>query len=176
MQQISHEPFVVSTTANQLNQSPQQTNVDTNNYTIIDSEHLRKKIILSEIYPAYVSEMHGAIKWRKYWGRIASVSFVLTFIVMSASTFVSFSSSKFPNLDYLAGALGLVALINDRFAHFADKKSSECTTTINVLLKSIGVNDAMPDTSTQAVGNSEMSQSNNQGNLSSPHTSAISPA
>jgi hypothetical protein len=81
---------------------------------------------------------------------------------MSGSTFLTFCASKFTNIDYLnylAGALGLISLINDRFAHFANKKSSECTTMVNVLLKSIGVNDTIPDISIQVVGNTEVNKS-----------------
>jgi len=140
MSGTTHEPITIVT----------QPNIEGN--TIIDNEQLRRTIIQEEIGPAYRSEMHSELIWRRKWNKIASVFFTLTFIIMACGTFVSFFVPIFPSVEYLpyiVSGIGLLSMVNDRFAHFANKKSSESTRIINMLANSIGINDEMPDISIQ---------------------------
>ena len=58
-------------------------------------------------------------------------------------------------------AIGLLALMNDRWSHFADSKSSQNTTIINTLLKSIGFTGTIPDISVQTVVDPAITQLDN---------------
>ena len=154
-------------------------NTDTNSYTIIDSKQLRHEIITGHIYPAYINEFTDALAWKRHWSKISSIAFTITFIVVSGSTLISFSAPQFPNvnyLSYLSGVVGLVAMASDRFAHFADGKSRENTNKVNILLKSIGIHDTFPDTSTHATedtqtktDNSAVTNTNQQIDAQIPH-------
>lgn len=122
-----------------------------NNYTIIDSKQLRKKIISEKIYPFYIDEINQNLVEIKIWSTMYSIFSTLTIIMISASTIVSFSVPQFPNIhyvSYIAGILGVVALMCERFAHYCSSQSSVSTQRINLLLQSIGVNDTLPDMST----------------------------
>lgn len=120
-----------------------------NDYTFIDSKKIRKQIIVDIIYPNYIDDLTTQYKWRTVWGIFASIFFTLATIVMLASTFLSFVSSyyKEPIYAFVAGCVGISAVVTDRFAHFCDSRNSNSTKKINALLKSIGINDAIPDIS-----------------------------
>lgn len=119
------------------------------NYTVIDSKRLRTKIITEYIYPSYEDEICNNLMQRKLWATMFSIFSSLTIIMICASTIVSFSVPQFPNIDYvsyLAGILGVIALMCERFAHYCSSQGSSSTQKVNVLLKSIGIHDSLPDT------------------------------
>lgn len=119
-----------------------------NNYKIIDSKKLRMEIITQKIYPAYKEDVDNCLFQRKMWSTMFSIFSTFTILMISASTVVSFSAPQFPNITYIsyfAGVLGVIALMCERFAHYCGSQSSVNTQKLNILLKSIGVNDEMPD-------------------------------
>lgn len=129
----------------------EKTNAPDENYHIIDSRIIRKLIIEKKLYPTYENEIDDGLLWRNRWSKMASCFFTVTFIVMAASTIISFSAPQFPDIhiiSYLAGCFGVVALMCDRFAHFCSMQSSNNTKRVNMLMKSIGINDTIPDAET----------------------------
>jgi hypothetical protein len=143
---------------------PSASNVS-NNYDIIDSAQLREYIIVKKIYPAYVKEIEEGLYWRKKWNMVGSLFFTLTFVVVSVSTIISFSVPQFPNISYisyLAGCFGTLALMCDRFAHYCKSQSSESTKKVNILLKSIGINDSLPDVASTMANNNDANKAKNK--------------
>lgn len=124
-----------------------------NDYTVIDSRKVRKQIITDMVYPNYMNDLKSQYRWRNVWGTFASVFFTLSTIVMLASTFLSFVSSyyKEPIYAFIAGCVGIGAVVTDRFAHFCDSRNSSSTKKINTLLRSIGINDTIPDISDSTI-------------------------
>jgi len=117
-------------------------------YTIIDSKKIRKEIITKKIYPFYIQEIDNYLIQRKMWSYLYSIFSTFTIILISASTIVSFSVPQFPKknyVSYIAGILGVVALMCDRFSHYCNTQGSVSTQKINLLLNSIGINDTLPD-------------------------------
>jgi hypothetical protein len=134
-----------------------KTNAPEVNYHIIDSRLIRKRVIENKLYPTYEEEINDGLIWRNRWTKISSCFFTITFIVMATSTIISFSAPQFPDvhiMSYLAGCFGVFALMCDRFAHFCNVQSSNNTKIVNMLMKSIGINDTIPDISTVSGGSS----------------------
>lgn len=125
-------------------------------YREIDSKKLRMEIITEQIYPAYKEEITSNLTQRKVWSTMFSIFSSLTIMMVASSTIVSFSVPQFPNvhyISYLAGVLGVVALMCERFANYCSAQGSASTQRVNLLLKSIGINDELPDTITVAQPN-----------------------
>lgn len=121
-----------------------------NCYKIIDSQKLRQDVIEDKIYPAYLKDLDDGLTWRRYWSIIASIFFTSTFVIMSASTILTFIAPQYPNekyISYISGILGICSLMSDRFAHYCSGQSSNSTRKVNILLHSIGIDDTMPDLS-----------------------------
>lgn len=120
-----------------------------NSYTIIDSKKLRMEILVENIYPTYKTEIKLNLRQRKLWARLFSLFSTLTVILMGASTVVSFSATQFENtvyISYIAGILGVTSLMCKSFSNFCRYQSSASTHRVNTLLKSIGIQDIIPDT------------------------------
>lgn len=138
-----------------ISSGSEKTNAPEVNYHIIDSRIIRKRVIEDKLYPTYEKEINDGLIWRNRWTKISSCFFTVTFVVMATSTIISFSSPQFPDvqiISYLAGCFGVVALMCDRFAHFCNAQSSNNTKIVNMLMKSIGINDTIPDVSTVSGG------------------------
>ncbi|AYV80313.1 MAG: hypothetical protein Gaeavirus30_3 [Gaeavirus sp.] len=130
-----------------VNTDPTTTTTDSN-CSMFNSHIIRKRILDTKIYPMYMEEIDNSLKWRDIWARMSSCFFTVTFIIVSVSTIVSFSAPQFPTIhemSYLAGCFGVLALISDRFAHYCTAQSTSNTKKVNILLKSIGINDIIPD-------------------------------
>jgi hypothetical protein len=134
-------------------------------FTCFDSRQLRREIITEKIYPAYLSEVDNNLFQRKLWSGMFTVFSSLTVILMSASTIVSFSAPQFPNagyVSYIAGILGVGSLMCKTFGHFAMVEGSTSTQRVNILLKSIGINELLPDTITTAPNLSTGNENNEE--------------
>lgn len=122
--------------------------VSSNDFVIIDSAKLRKKIITEQIYPYYQNEISNNLTQIKIFSTSNSVVLNLTMIMMSLSTIVSFTAPQFPKItyiSYIAGVCGVLAILCERFGHFYSSQASLCLQRVNLLLKSIGINDSIPD-------------------------------
>lgn len=144
-----------------LNSNGNRTRESDESYHIIDSRKLRRRIIENKIYPAYEKEIDEGLIWRNKWAKISSCFFTLTFLIMSVSTIVSFSAPQFPEIgiiSYSAGCLGVIALISDRFAHYCSSQSTSNTKRVNMLMRSIGINDSIPDVALSSLSDGAMKE------------------
>lgn len=132
-----------------------ESNNSSGNYDIIDSKTLRKDIMINNIYPAYKYEIENGLQNIKKWGKIANFLFSTTFIITLISMLISFGAGEFKSisyLSYLAGAINMMSLCSDRFAHYCASRCSSETKKVNILIKSIGINDEIPDTTMISFG------------------------
>lgn len=131
------------------NANESRDNDSINSYTIIDNKKLRMEILMEHIYPTYKTEIKTNLFQRKIWARFFSLFSTLTVVLMGASTVVSFSATQFKNtiyISYIAGILGVISLMCKSFSNFCRYQSSTSTHRVNTLLKSIGIQDTIPDT------------------------------
>lgn len=148
--------LIRSSTQKILNQNDHRDNDSLGSYTAIDSRKLRMEIMTEDIYPTYKTEIRSNLTQRKVWATLFSIFSTFTVILMGASTVVSFSATQFQNaiyVSYIAGILGVTSLMCKSFSHFCSYQSSTSTHRVNTLLKSIGINDVIPDTMTETQQN-----------------------
>ena len=140
------------------------------NYSIIDSKQLRKDIITNKLYPYYLTQIDEHLVYIKIWSRLHYIFSTISVIMISASTIVSFSVPQFPNvnyINYIAGVLGVIAVMCDRFSHYCSAEGTSNTQRINLLMKSIGINDTIPDIMSFTTPNLKDNSSDDLKNLES---------
>lgn len=154
-----------------MNNNADKKDIENNisDYTIIDGKKIRKDIITKKIYPFYIQEIDNYLVQRKMWSYLYSIFSTFTIVLMSASTIVSFSVPQFPKknyVSYIAGILGVISLMCDRFSHYCNTQGSASTQKINMLLNSIGINDTLPDIMT--IKSQDLDSLTNSVNLANP--------
>ena len=124
-----------------------------NDYTVIDSRSVRKRIITDIVYPQYVNDVKSQYIWRSVWGTVASIFFTLATLATLTTTILAFMSAywKDPVYAFSSGCVGTIATAIGSFAHFCDSRNSGSTKKINALLRSIGINDTIPDISDSTI-------------------------
>jgi hypothetical protein len=107
------------------------------------------KIIKEIILPYYRSNIEYVINTKTGWSKVGVAFFKTTTLLVGASSILSFASGTYPdrNLNFIAGSIGLIALIFKEFASYANSVDHVKTLNINDLLKNIGINHQMKDMS-----------------------------
>ena len=109
-----------------------------------------KRLILKEfILPYYKSNIEYVINEKSAWSRFGTWFLTTSTILIGAASILSFASSIYPdkNLNFVAGSVGMVALILKEFASYANSVDHIKTLTINDLLKNIGIKHSLNDSS-----------------------------
>ncbi len=109
-----------------------------------------KKLILKEfILPYYKTNIEYVINEKSAWSRFGTWFLTTSTILIGAASILSFASSIYPdkNLNFVAGSVGMVALILKEFASYANSVDHIKTLTINDLLKNIGIKHSLNDSS-----------------------------
>jgi len=112
-------------------------------------EEFKKKIIKEIILPYYRSNIEYVINTKTGWSKVGVAFFTTSTLLVGASSILSFASGTYPdrNLNFIAGSIGLIALIFKEFASYANSVDHVKTLNINDLLKNIGINHQMKDMS-----------------------------
>lgn len=114
-------------------------------------EHLRNKVIENMIIPSYEEELTYAIRARKFWMNVSPICFLLSTVMMSASTLLAFANGDLlcsnlnVNLTYITGCIGVSAIMLKEFGSYANKQEHIRTLEVNGILDSIGVNVKLRD-------------------------------
>ena len=111
------------------------------------SNEFRNQIVNELILPSYKNNIEYIIKTRTCWSIVSSICLTSSTILVGISSLLSFSSSNFPanNLNYYAGAVGVIAIIVKEFAAYANSQDHLKTIEANDVLKNIGIDFTFPD-------------------------------
>jgi hypothetical protein len=131
-----------------------QDNFNTLDYSDIDDEHIipyefKTKILKEFILPYYKNNIEYVINEKTIWSRIGTGFLTTSTILIGAASILSFASGTYTerNLNFVAGSVGMVALVLKEFASYANSVDHIKTLTINDLLKNIGIKHSLNDSS-----------------------------
>ena len=112
----------------------------------LKSKIFNKKII-EHLQNSLENEIEDASMWRFTWVKIATSMFCISEVLMIIQTALSFTAAAYQILliSYLAGVIGVVAIGLNRFAAYSKHQSTEKTNQLNKLLKTIGIDNNIPD-------------------------------
>ena len=112
----------------------------------LKSKVFNKKII-EKLKTNIENEIIDATSWRFKWGKIATVTFCISEIFMIIQTLLSFTAASYQItlISYLAGIIGVIAVGFNRFGAYSKNRSTEKTNQLNDLLKTIGIDNSLPD-------------------------------
>jgi hypothetical protein len=116
----------------------------------LEITHEFKSNIINElILPNYRDSIEYTIKTKDCWGQTSSICFTLSTVFVGISSLLSFANGQFNSsfLNYLAGSVGLLAIILDKFGSYSETQDSLKTKKVNDILKHIGIDIKIPDTS-----------------------------
>lgn len=133
----------------QENNLMQYLDIDANDPEHIIPDDFKNEIVRKILLPYYKSNIEYHITTKTGWSRVSVIFMTVSTIMITASSVMSFASSSFPdnNLNFIAGSVGLVSLVFKELASYANTLEHVKTMTINDMLKSIGVQHEMVDTS-----------------------------
>jgi hypothetical protein len=130
------------------------TNFEDINYDNIDDDHIipedfKKKILKQFVLPYYKSNIEYVINEKTIWSRVGTAFLTTSTLLIGTASILSFASSTYPdkNLNFVAGSVGMVALVLKEFASYANSVDHIKTLTINDLLKNIGIKHSLNDSS-----------------------------
>jgi hypothetical protein len=109
----------------------------------------KDQIVRRIILPYYRKNIEYTVKSKTTWSRI-SVAFLTTSTLMIGSaSILSFASGVYMDkgLNFVAGSLGLIALVCKEFASYANNLDHVKTLTMNDLMKNVGIHHSFSDTS-----------------------------
>jgi len=136
------------------NDSSKDYNLSSMDLEKLDDDHIIpaefKKYILKEfILPYYKNNIEYVINEKTIWSRLGTVFLTTSTILIGASSILSFASGVYPNinLNFVAGSVGMVALVLKEFASYSNSVDHIKTLTINEFLKNIGIKHSINDTS-----------------------------
>jgi hypothetical protein len=120
----------------------------------VDNEHVipddfKKRVLKEFVLPYYKTNIEYVINEKTIWSRVGTVFLTTSTILIGAASILSFASSTYPNtnLNFVAGSVGMVALVLKEFASYANSVDHIKTLTINDLLKNIGIKHSLNDSS-----------------------------
>lgn len=112
-------------------------------------DDFKMKILKEFILPYYRSNIEYVINEKTSWSRVGTGFLTTSTILIGAASILSFASSTYPekNLNFVAGSVGMVALVLKEFASYANSVDHIKTLTLNDLLKNIGLKHTVTDSS-----------------------------
>lgn len=111
--------------------------------------NFRRKVFLEIIQPEYENDIRDTLQLRNCWSKTSNVFFTLSSILIGVTTLLSFANGQFKTdyLNYIAGSVGIVAILCERFGAYAKTNDHNTTLKINEILKNVGVTHTFVDTS-----------------------------
>ena len=112
----------------------------------LQSKFFNKQII-EKIKRGLENEISDAATLRFTWSKVSTAMFCISEILMIVQTALSFTAASYQLIliSYLAGIIGVVAIGLNRFGAYTKNQSTEKTNQLNDLLKTIGINNTLPD-------------------------------
>jgi len=109
-----------------------------------------KEMIINElILPSYRENIQYTIRTRSCWSIVCTICLTSSTILIGVSSLLSFASSSFPdaNMGFIAGSVGIFAVLMKEFSSYANSQDHLKTVEMNEILKNIGIDFKFEDTS-----------------------------
>ena len=123
-------------------------------FTGVDTDHVipedfKRRILKEFILPYYKANIEYIINEKTIWSRVGTVFLTTSTLLIGGASILSFASSTYPetNLNFVAGSVGMVALVLKEFASYANSVDHIKTLTINDLLKNLSIKHSLNDSS-----------------------------
>ena len=109
------------------------------------NEHVVRNILL----PYYDTRLKYITNTQICWSRAGNVAYTTSSILVGVASVLSFASGTYPSihLNFVAGSLGLLALICKEFASYSNTLDHSKIMSINKLLNQLNINHQLSDTS-----------------------------
>ena len=109
------------------------------------NEHVVRNILL----PYYDTRLKYITNTQICWSRAGNVAYTTSSILVGFASVLSFASGTYPSihLNFVAGSLGLLALICKEFASYSNTLDHSKIMSINKLLTQLNINHQLSDTS-----------------------------
>ena len=123
--------------------------VNPNEEHLVIPEQFKKYIIKELLLPYYKTNIEYIIKTKSGWARVSTGFLTASTLLVGISSILSFASGVYldKHLNFVAGSIGLISLVFKEFASYANNIDHVKTLTINDMLKNVGINHIMRDTS-----------------------------
>ncbi len=121
---------------------------DINTDNVIPDE-FKLNILKEFVLPYYKSNIEYVINEKTVWSRVGTSFLTTSTLLIGTASILSFASSSYPdkNLNFVAGSVGMAALVLKEFASYANSVDHIKTLTINDLLRNIGLKHTLNDSS-----------------------------
>ena len=113
------------------------------------SNEFNRHIIRSVLLPYYDTRLKYIANTQICWSRAGNVAYTTSSILVGMASVLSFASGTYPSihLNFLAGSLGLLALICKEFASYSNTLDHSKIQSLNKLLKQLNIQHELSDTS-----------------------------
>lgn len=111
--------------------------------------NFRRKIVLEILQPEYENDIRETLRLRNCWSKTSNVFFTISSVLMGITSLLSFANGQFKAgyLNYIAGCIGILAILCERFGTYSRTNDHNTTLKVNEILKNVGVNHSFVDTS-----------------------------
>jgi hypothetical protein len=109
------------------------------------NEHVIRNILL----PYYDTRLKYIMNTQICWSRVGNVAYTTSSILVGIASVLSFASGTYPSihLNFIAGSLGLLALVCKEFAAYSNTLDHAKVSSVNKLLKQLKIDHELSDTS-----------------------------
>jgi hypothetical protein len=109
------------------------------------NEHVIRNILL----PYYDTRIKYIMNRQICWSRTGNIAYTTSSILVGIASVLSFASGSYPNihLNFIAGSLGLMALICKEFGTYSNTLDHAMVSTVNKLLNQLKIAHELSDTS-----------------------------
>lgn len=108
---------------------------------------LRKKILVDVLIPYYERRIKGTVKKTNVWSLMTTMCYILSSFTIILSMICSFLNTYYQKkiLSIVAGSFSIFAIILKEFGFYSQGRQKQNSLKTNTLLKTIGIQDYIPD-------------------------------
>ena len=123
--------------------------IDPNDEESVIPDIFKTEVIKKIILPYYKDNIEYIVNTKSGWSRVSTGFMTASTLLVGAASILSFASGVYPHrdLNFVAGSIGLVALVFKEFASYANTIDHVKTLSINDLLKNLNIEHEMSDIS-----------------------------
>jgi|TARA_B100000927_G_scaffold205299_1_gene166627 hypothetical protein len=123
--------------------------VDPNDEEKVIPDIFKTEVVKKILLPYYKENIEYIVNTKSGWSRVSTVFMTASTLLVGAASILSFASGVYPNrdLNFVAGSIGLVALVFKEFASYANTIDHVKTLSINDILKNLNIEHEMSDIS-----------------------------
>ena len=123
--------------------------VDPNDEEKVIPDIFKTEVIKKILLPYYKENIEYIVNTKSGWSRVSTIFMTASTLLVGAASILSFASGVYPqrDLNFVAGSIGLVALVFKEFASYANTIDHVKTLSINDILKNLNIEHEMSDIS-----------------------------